>query len=121
MTESAVLFLQGPLGPFFKRLARTFSKAGYITHKINFNGGDRFFRGLMFKPITRVNPLTGPLFLSSTLLNIVLKPSFFWAIAVIITEQRSRSVMPWGFNFVSSKKAIYDLTPLPWKPVALTL
>ncbi|WP_252179622.1 capsular biosynthesis protein [Endozoicomonas sp. 4G] len=43
MTESAVLFLQGPLGPFFKRLARTFSKAGYITHKINFNGGDRFF------------------------------------------------------------------------------
>ncbi|WP_422475596.1 capsule biosynthesis protein [Endozoicomonas sp. ALB032] len=43
MTKSAVLFLQGPLGPFFKRLARTFSRAGYTTHKINFNGGDRFF------------------------------------------------------------------------------
>ncbi|WP_051786536.1 capsule biosynthesis protein [Endozoicomonas numazuensis] len=43
MTESAVLFLQGPLGPFFKQLARTFSKAGYTTHKINFNGGDRLF------------------------------------------------------------------------------
>ena len=38
-----VLFLQGPLGSFFKNLATNFSKAGYNTHKINFNGGDRFY------------------------------------------------------------------------------
>ena len=41
----SVLFLQGPLGPFFRELAGSFSRAGYCTHKINFNGGDRFFSG----------------------------------------------------------------------------
>ena len=41
----SVLFLQGPLGPFFRELAREFSGNGYITHKINFNGGDRFYSG----------------------------------------------------------------------------
>ena len=39
----SVLFLQGPLGPFFQNLAAVFSAAGYCTHKINFNGGDRFY------------------------------------------------------------------------------
>lgn len=38
-----VLFLQGPLGPFFKLLARHFSSMGYVTHKMNFNGGDRHY------------------------------------------------------------------------------
>ena len=46
MQESySVLFLQGPLGPFFRRLAQHFSAAGCDTHKINFNGGDRFYSG----------------------------------------------------------------------------
>ena len=45
MYKNSVLFLQGPLGPFFCELAATFAKAGYITHKINFNGGDRFYAG----------------------------------------------------------------------------
>ncbi len=45
MSNSSVLFLQGPLGPFFKALAKTFSEAGYTTHKINFNGGDHFYSG----------------------------------------------------------------------------
>ena len=40
---SGVLFLQGPLGPFFARCARHFSAQGVETHKINFNGGDRFY------------------------------------------------------------------------------
>ena len=37
--------MQGPLGPFFRELAKVFSDAGYVTHKINFNGGDRFYSG----------------------------------------------------------------------------
>lgn len=45
LTNSSVLFLQGPLGPFFCELACKFSAAGYFTHKINFNGGDRFYSG----------------------------------------------------------------------------
>ena len=45
MQKSSVLFLQGPLGPFFRELAGAFSQAGYCTHKINFNGGDRFYAG----------------------------------------------------------------------------
>ena len=45
MQTPSVLFLQGPLGPFFRELAREFSGNGYITHKINFNGGDRFYSG----------------------------------------------------------------------------
>ncbi|MCL1142333.1 capsule biosynthesis protein [Shewanella gaetbuli] len=40
-----ILFLQGPLGPFFKQLARYCSSEGNVTHKINFNGGDRFYSG----------------------------------------------------------------------------
>ena len=40
-----VLFLQGPLGPFFRELAHYFSQHGYETHRIVFNGGDRFYGG----------------------------------------------------------------------------
>ncbi len=39
---SAILFLQGPLGPFFAKLARCASTSTK-THKINFNGGDRYY------------------------------------------------------------------------------
>ncbi|WP_076414338.1 capsule biosynthesis protein [Shewanella sp. UCD-KL12] len=42
---SQILFLQGPLGPFFKLLSSYFSAKGHATHKINFNGGDRFYAG----------------------------------------------------------------------------
>lgn len=37
------LFLQGPLGPFFKHLMEAFHQIGIETHKINFNGGDEYF------------------------------------------------------------------------------
>ena len=40
---SSVIFLQGPLGPFFSHLARYISSKGIITHKINFNGGDEYY------------------------------------------------------------------------------
>ncbi|GAB2885611.1 capsule biosynthesis protein [Microbulbifer echini] len=40
---SVALFLQGPHGPFFAELAKRLSQHGLVTHKINFNGGDRFF------------------------------------------------------------------------------
>jgi capsular polysaccharide export protein len=38
-----VLLLQGPLGPFFARLARDLRAAGASVSKINFNGGDSLF------------------------------------------------------------------------------
>lgn len=41
-----VLLLQGPVGPFFRRLAGDLEQNGFRVFKINFNGGDRiFFRG----------------------------------------------------------------------------
>lgn len=39
----AVLLLQGPLGPFFEKFAEKLQAAGEQVHKVNFNGGDRFY------------------------------------------------------------------------------
>lgn len=39
-----ILLLQGPVGPFFRRLAGVLRQAGAVAvHKVNFNGGDLFF------------------------------------------------------------------------------
>lgn len=38
-----VLFLQGPVGPFFWRLGRELEVLGHKAFKINLNGGDAFF------------------------------------------------------------------------------
>lgn len=38
-----VLLLQGPMGPFFKRLSIDLKQAGAEVHTVNFNGGDWFF------------------------------------------------------------------------------
>lgn len=38
-----ILLLQGPLGPFFRRLAQDLTLAGARVFKVNFNGGDLFF------------------------------------------------------------------------------
>src|SRR2546423_12568053 len=38
-----VLLLQGPVGPFFRRLAKLLRAAGAADHKGNFNGGDCLF------------------------------------------------------------------------------
>jgi len=38
-----VLFLQGPVGPFFKRLVEDFISVNAESYKINFNGGDWLF------------------------------------------------------------------------------
>ena len=40
-----ILLLQGPMGPFFKRLALDLDDSGHSVHKINFNAGDRFYFG----------------------------------------------------------------------------
>jgi capsular polysaccharide export protein len=37
------LLLQGPVGPFFSKLARFLRQRGSQTHKINFNPGDEYF------------------------------------------------------------------------------
>lgn len=41
--DKRVLLLQGPLGPFFRRLARDLTQAGAQVFKVNFNGGDWLF------------------------------------------------------------------------------
>jgi capsular polysaccharide export protein len=38
-----VLMLQGPVGPFFSRLATDLAWAGALVYKVNFNGGDWVF------------------------------------------------------------------------------
>lgn len=38
-----IVFLQGPLGPFFQNLMKDFVDVGATVHKINFNGGDWYF------------------------------------------------------------------------------
>lgn len=38
-----VLLLQGPVGPFFARLAKDLTAAGATVHKVNFNAGDALF------------------------------------------------------------------------------
>ncbi len=38
-----ILFLQGPMGTFFKKLDSTFHKKGATTYRIGFNMGDQFF------------------------------------------------------------------------------
>ncbi len=40
---SAVLFLQGPIGPFFGRLIAALRAEGIAAYKINLNGGDSFY------------------------------------------------------------------------------
>jgi len=37
------LFLQGPIGSFFTRLARRLGESGHRSYRINFNGGDRLY------------------------------------------------------------------------------
>ncbi len=41
--DKTILFLQGPMGGFFKRLDHQFSQEGALTYKIGFNAGDSFF------------------------------------------------------------------------------
>lgn len=47
----AVLFLQGPMGPFFRKLVLQLRKQGVRAYKINFNGGDEWYsRGIDATP-----------------------------------------------------------------------
>ncbi len=41
--DKRVLLLQGPMGPFFRRLADDLKNVGAVVYKINFNGGDWLF------------------------------------------------------------------------------
>ncbi|TVV73377.1 capsule biosynthesis protein [Sphingomonas solaris] len=42
LNRKTFLFLQGPPGPFFARLADALAGEGHIVHRINFSGGDRW-------------------------------------------------------------------------------
>lgn len=41
--KRSVLLLQGLMGPLFRRLGQELIDAGHDVHKVNFNGGDRFY------------------------------------------------------------------------------
>lgn len=41
--SDSVLFIQGPVGPFFARIAEDFEERGFAVYKINLNGGDKLF------------------------------------------------------------------------------
>ena len=43
LKDKNILFLQGPMGTFFKKLNTSFSHQGAMTYKIGFNRGDQFF------------------------------------------------------------------------------
>lgn len=43
LIKKRVVLLQGPMGPFFRKLDNHLRKKGTITYRICFNGGDRFF------------------------------------------------------------------------------
>ncbi len=62
-----VLFLQGPLGPFFKEMAALFSRRGYISHRITFNGGDHFYAGGDHVVAYRGTPEDWPVFIADYL------------------------------------------------------
>src|SRR3978361_1805772 len=61
-----ILLLQGPLGPFFSRLASDLEKAGATVWKINFNGGDWLFAPKRSIPF-RGRPDQWPAFFESVL------------------------------------------------------
>lgn len=49
----AVLFLQGPMGPFFRKLIVRLREQGTKAYKINFNGGDEWYsRGVEAVPFS---------------------------------------------------------------------
>lgn len=49
----AVLFLQGPMGPFFRKLVSKLKDQGREAYKIDFNGGDAWYsRGISSTPFT---------------------------------------------------------------------
>jgi capsular polysaccharide export protein len=43
LKDKNILFLQGPMGTFFKRLDKLFRKKGALTYKIALNAADKFF------------------------------------------------------------------------------
>src|SRR5256885_5868141 len=61
-----VLLLQGPVGPFFRRLAKLLRAAGAEVHKVNFNGGDCLFYPTD-APTRRGHPRDWPQFLAPLL------------------------------------------------------
>lgn len=66
---SSAVFLQGPLGPFFARLAQRLSTFGVVTHKINLNGGDRHFGWADFQVDFAGHESDWPAFLRAYLLE----------------------------------------------------
>lgn len=70
-----VLLLQGPLGPFFNRLAGDLEQAGATVRKINFNGGDWVFfpkRSIAFRGGLQEWPLFLQRILSEHAIDVVL-------------------------------------------------
>mgnify|MGYP006875188361 CR=1 FL=1 len=57
VSSQRVLLLQGPMGDFFAQLAAWLRTRQIEVHKVNFNGGDRFFTEIVLRPIFGVGYL----------------------------------------------------------------
>ena len=51
-----ILLLQGPVGPFFKKLGKQFSKKGARVYRIGLNAGDGFFASSVYYTAFREKP-----------------------------------------------------------------
>lgn len=76
-----VLMLQGPVGPFFARLATDLTLAGAVVFKVNFNGGDWLFsRSSSFSRVFnfRDDLAAWPAYLSDLLLRLNIDTVFLF-------------------------------------------
>lgn len=70
-----VVLLQGPIGPFFKRLSADLEAAGADVFKINFNGGDWLFyrsKATVFKDTPSAWPVFFEAFIKKNKIDVVL-------------------------------------------------
>jgi capsular polysaccharide export protein len=66
-SRRSFLFLQGPIGLFFSRLAQRLSADGHVVHRINLHGGDRLFWRLSGAVDFRGDAVAWPTFFLSCL------------------------------------------------------
>jgi capsular polysaccharide export protein len=74
-TGKRVLLLQGPVGPFFSRLAQDLEQVGATVHKVNFHAGDWLFyprKAIAFRQPTAQWPVFFVQLLDSLQIDVVL-------------------------------------------------
>jgi capsule polysaccharide modification protein KpsS len=106
LIKKRVVLLQGPMGPFFRKLDNHLRKKGTITYRICFNGGDRFFANKDNRFDFTEKPDSWKAFISRFMRIKTLMPSFCTGIAGFIIVLPSRRQRVPVFTCLSSKKAM---------------